>query len=131
MRMTFVVAFLLFAAAGLSNAFAQGEPCDKTFLTQLDGDKTLTSIQRQKKADDQCVGKLITANGSVNDVSSNNNIELITADGLRFDVYLSPAHKCGDLVGIQKGQRISVQGRIFKVFIGRREYVVREAVCVR
>jgi len=131
MRMTFAVVFLLFATSGTSNAFAQGESCDKTFLTQLDADKSLTSIQRQKKADDQCVGKVITASGSVNDVSSNNNIELITADGLRIDVYLSAGHKCGDLVGIQKGQRISVQGRIFKVFIGRREYVVREAVCVK
>ena len=131
MRMAFVRSFLLVAAIAAFNAPARAETCDRNFLIQLDNNKTLTTVQRQKMADDQCVGKVITAVGNVNDVSSGNNIELVADDGLRFDVYLSSAHKCGDLVGIQKGQRISAQGRIFKVFIARREYVVREAVCVK
>lgn len=46
-------------------------------------------------------------------------------------MYLAPAHKCGDLIRIQKGQRIAVQGQVFKVFIGRREYVMKEAACVK
>lgn len=131
MRMILVAWFLLIATTAVGDVRAQGELCDKNFLNQLDGDKALTTLQRQKKAEDQCVGKVITAAGSVNDVSSGSNIELVGADGLRLDVYLSAAHKCGDLVGLQKGQRISVQGRVFKVFISRREYVIREAICVK
>ncbi len=122
-----LVALATVSAFGIS---ARAEPCDKAFLIQLESDRTLTAIQRQRAADDQCIGKATTAVGSVNDVSSN-NIELVAADGLRFDIYLSPTNKCGDLVRIQKGQRLSLQGLISKVLIARREYVVREAACVK
>lgn len=131
MAATLVHSLLALAVAAAWSGWASAQSCDKNFLAQLEGDKTLTTMQRQKAADDQCVGKVITVTGSVNDVSSGNNIEMIGADGLRLDVYLASAHKCGDLIRIQKGQKIAVQGQVFKVFIGRREYVVKEAVCVK
>lgn len=131
MRMSLLRWFLLLATTAAFSAPARAESCDKTFLERLEGDKTLTTVQRQRKADDQCVGKVIAAVGNVNDVSSSSNIDLVGADGLRYDLYLSPAHKCGDVIAIQKGQRISAQGRVYKVYITRREYVLREAVCVK
>lgn len=131
MGATLARALLVLAIATGWSGSASAQACDKSFLNQLENDKTLTTMQRQKAADDQCVGKVITAAGNVNDVSTGNNIELVGADGVRFDVYLAPAHKCGDLIRIQKGQRIAVQGQVFKVFIGRREYVMKEAACVK
>jgi hypothetical protein len=130
MRIALLRSIVVLASISAFGASARSEPCDRAFLNQLESDKTLTAIQRQKTADDQCVGKGTTAIGTVNDVSSN-NIELVTADGLRFDIYLSATNKCGDLVRIQKGQRLSLQGNISKVLIARREYVVREAACVK
>ena len=131
MGATLARSLLALAVAAGWHGSASAQACDKNFLIQLEGDKTLTTMQRQKAADDQCVGKVITAAGNVNDVSSANNMEIIGVDGLRLDVYLAPSHKCGDLIRIQKGQRITVQGQVFKVFIGRREYVMKEAVCVK
>lgn len=131
MGSTLARSLLALAIAMGWNGSALAQACDKSFLNQLENDKTLTTMQRQKAADDQCVGKVITAVGNVNDVSTANNLDLVGTDGLRFDVYLSSSHKCGDLVRIQKGQRIAVQGQVFKVFIGRREYVMKEAACVK
>lgn len=131
MKATLARSLLALAIAAGWNASASAQTCDKGFLAQLENDKTLTTIQRQKAADDQCVGKVVTAAGSVNDVSTGSNVDLVAADGLRFDVYLAPAHKCGDLVRVQKGQKIAVQGQVLKVFIARREYVIKDAVCVK
>lgn len=128
---TLARSLLALAIATGWNGSASAQACDKGLLHQLENDKTLTTMQRQKAADDQCIGKVITAVGSVNDVSTGNSVELVGADGLRFDVYLAPTHRCGDLIRIQKGQRLAVQGQVFKVLIGRREYVMKEAACVK
>jgi hypothetical protein len=109
------------------------DACDKTFLVELEANPRLTHLQRLEIASSKCNGQEIAVSGVVADVGRGGprSVDIVGPDGLEYGLFLSQASQCGDTVLLQKGQKISIRGRISSAAPHFPKYFVDNVVCVK
>jgi hypothetical protein len=122
---------VLLVALALITAPARAEECDTGFLTAQKEDQTQTHWQKLKHAEQRCKCKNITATGSVENVGTwgERSLSIGGSDGLKYDVFLSPNHQCGDLARINRGRSITINGTIRQAYYHLMQITLEDATC--
>ncbi len=106
--------------------------CSPDYARELDDDEILTRLQKENLIEKNCVGKPIEATGLVLNVDKG-EIKIKDASGFRYDFYLMTDHGCGDLLAINKMQRLTLAGNIRRVYvdvIAGQDMTVHDGRCI-
>lgn len=135
MRFTYRPIGLLFLFV-IVNGYANASLCTTAAMEQITTDSTLTSLQKQHRLNDLCVGQRLSVKGAVTDVSRS-SISIFPLRGTLETSYrhghafrLAQNHQCGDLLTIQKGDMLSLEGTVIRVFGNIQSLNLSDSLCL-
>lgn len=104
--------------------------CTRAGFQQLNDDASETTLYKDTMAERACVGHKVRPKGTVLNVDGHRDIKITAEDGFEYRVTLSPAHNCGDMLTVKKGQKIQVAGTVTRVYLNIFTLRLEEAYCV-
>ena len=119
---------LIFCVAGAEAAGTV--ECTRTGFQQLYEDANETNLYKDTMAERACVGRKVRPKGAVLNIDGQRDIKITAEDGFEYRVILSPAHNCGDILKVKKGQKLQVTGTVTKAYLSIFTLRIEDAYCV-
>lgn len=123
---TFILLIFCIGGAGAAGTV----DCTRTGFQQLYEDTNETNLYKDTMAERACVGHKVRPKGTVLNVDGQRDIKITAEDGFEYRVILSPAHNCGDMLKVKKGQKLQVTGTVTRVYLNIFTLRIVDAYCV-
>lgn len=135
MKYTFRYAAILLLLVTVG-ACANASTCTTAAMEEISSDNSLTSLQKQHRLDNLCLGKTVSAVGEVRNVTQRGidlsplHGDFTTSYGTGHSFRLADSHECGELLKIKKGDILHLKGTITDVYGSIQALSLSDSVCL-